>query len=353
MRDDRPLRSDELALSYSFAEPPAPGEALEVVKGLYWLRMPMPMALDHINLWLLRDEAAQWTVVDCGLATDDTRGAWQLLERTFLRGASVKRVLVTHGHPDHIGLSEWLCARWQAPLWITQGEYLIARALMAGLPGFDVEFREAFYRSHGMDEDTLSRVRERGNIYARLAPAAPLSYRRILPGEQLRIGDREWHVIRGIGHSPEHASFYCGELDVLISGDMLLPRISTHIGVWGNEPEADPLRQFLQSLGAFESLPARTLVLPSHGLPFRGVQTRIAQLRAHHDAMLAAARSACRVPRTAADLVPVLFRRSLDAMNASLALGETLAHLNFLCADGLLRRIPGPVVRFAWANPEC
>jgi glyoxylase-like metal-dependent hydrolase (beta-lactamase superfamily II) len=340
------MRADEGGLGYPFAQPPGAGEVLEVADGVYWLRMPMPMALDHINLWLLRDQGAQWTIVDCGLATDETRAAWRQLEQTVLRGARVGRVLVTHGHPDH-GLADWLCARFQAPLWIAQGEYLIARALMAALPGFDLDSRDAFYRSHGMDEGTLARLRRRGNMYARFAPSAPPSYRRILAGERLGMVGRDWLVIRGIGHSPEHAAFYCRELGVLISGDMLLPRISTHVGVWGSEPEADPLRQFLDSLAAFEALPADTLVLPSHGLPFRGAHQRVAQLRAHHDQVLARTRAACHVPRSAAELVPVLFSRALDAMNASLALGESLAHLNHLCARGELRRLAGPPVRFS------
>lgn len=342
------------ALEFPFAEAPAPGALRNVAPGVHWLRMALPFALDHINLWLLEDGDG-WTLVDTGLADAPTRALWDQVFAGAAGARPVRRVLVTHFHPDHMGNAGWLCERFGVPLWMTQGEYLTAHAVRAGAAGFVPEATLALYRAHGLDEARLALVGGRGNQYRRLVSELPTQYRRIVDGETITVHGRAWRVIDGYGHAPEHASLYCESLRLLISGDMLLPKISTHVGVWPTDPEGDPLGLFLRSIGRCRELPQDTLVLPSHGLPFRGAHARVAQLEAHHEARLAELLAACRAaPRSAADVVGLLFRRVLDAHQMFFAMGEAIAHLHYLERAGRLRRARGAdgVTRFALAKEE-
>jgi len=337
----------EAELDYPLADLlPEPGSVHQVAPGVLWLRMGLPFALNHINLWLLEDERETvdglqrgWTVIDCGIASDATRTAWETIFAQHLRGLPVLRVLVTHCHPDHVGLADWLCTRWHAPLWMTTGEYGFARMMSAALPGVDGTAMLPHFRQHGLvDPAMIEQLQGRKTYYPTLVPAVPHGYTRIQDGQQVQIGRRGWRVITGFGHSPEHAALYCAELGLLISGDMVLPRISTNVSVFAVEPEANPVQQYLDSLTKFAELPAATLVLPAHGKPFRGLHTRIRQLREHHAARLAEVLAACAAPQSAADIVPLMFRRELDAHQLTFALGEALAHLHQLWFDGALRR---------------
>ncbi|MGZ8287864.1 MAG: MBL fold metallo-hydrolase [Telluria sp.] len=327
---------------------PDTGTLTELAPGLHWLRMPLPFALDHINLWLLQDHGG-WAAVDCGVATDVTRAAWEQVLADGIGGAPLRRVFATHCHPDHMGLSDWLCSKFDAALWMTTGEYAFARMMAAALPGVDGPAAIPHFQRHGLvDPDLVSRLGERRNYYPSLVPAVPQAYTRMQDGEHIDIGGRRWRVITGFGHSPEHAALYCEELKVLISGDMVLPRISTNVSVFAVEPEGNPLALYLDSLGKFAQLPDDTLVLPSHGRPFRGLHTRIAQLRRHHHERLAEVLEACREPQSAADIVPVMFRRKLDVHQLTFALGEALAHLHKLWYEGILNREAGEdgIIRF-------
>jgi len=316
--------------------------------------MPLPFALDHINLWLLEDEGG-WTIVDTGLGDEATRALWEQVFAGTLGGRPVRRVLCTHFHPDHAGNAGWLCQRFGVPLWMTQAEYLTAHAVRAGIGGYVPGATLALFRANGLDEARFAQMAARGNLYRRQVPEFPDSYRRIVEGESLAIGARAWRVIAGYGHAPEHASLHCEELGLLISGDMLLPRISTNVSVWPVDPEGDPLGLFLQSIRRTRALPADTLVLPSHGLPFRGARLRVAQLEEHHEARLAELLEACReAPRCAADVLALLFRRTLDAHQMFFAMGEAIAHLHVLERAGSLRRVLGSdgVARFAPAREQ-
>jgi glyoxylase-like metal-dependent hydrolase (beta-lactamase superfamily II) len=343
----------EAQLDYPLGDTiPAAGAVHELAPGLRWLRMPLPFALDHINLWLLRDddqEHAGWAIVDSGVASDATREAWEAVYATGLDGLPVRRVFATHCHPDHIGLADWLCRRWDAPLWTTTGEYAFARMMSAALPGVDGLAALPHFQRHGLrDPDLLEKMASRKSYYPTLVPSVPSSYTRMQDGQLVAIGDQQWRVITGFGHAPEHASLYCAELNVLIAGDMVLPRISTNVSVFAVEPEANPLTLYLDSLGKFVDLPNDVLVLPSHGKPFKGLHTRIAQLRQHHVERLAEVVDACRDWRSAADIVPLMFKRALDAHQLGFALGEALAHLHKLWHDGIVRRQTGAdgIIRF-------
>jgi glyoxylase-like metal-dependent hydrolase (beta-lactamase superfamily II) len=349
----------ESQLAYPLGDTlPAIGAVHELAPGLGWLRMPLPFALDHINLWLVKDEAdgrAGWSAVDCGVATDATRAAWEQVFAGAMQSLPLLRVIATHCHPDHIGLSDWLCRRFGAPFWITTGEYGFGRMMSAALPGVDGTAAIPHFQRHGLAGSALlEQMQTRRNIFPSLVPAVPESYTRIQDGQQIAIGARRWRVITGFGHSPEHAALYCEALKVLISGDMVLPRISTNVSVFAVEPEGNPLQLYLDSLSKFDALPADTLVLPSHGRPFRGLHTRIAQLRAHHEARLAEVRQACAAPQSAMDIVPVMFHRELDAHQLTFALGEALAHLHKLWADGVVRRLSGKdgIIRFSINRDE-
>ena len=337
----QPRRQPELAYEpnyYAGDALPPPGCPVPVAPGVHWLRMPMPMALDHINLWLL-DDGDAWTVVDSGLNTDTTREAWEQVFARHLQGRPVRRVICTHMHPDHVGLADWLCRRWNAPLLMTQGEYLSARLISAGMAPTDTDGLIGHFRSHGASPEHLQGLAGRGNFYMRMVPSLPQTYLRLEDGQRLRMGGSEWQVLIGGGHSPEHASLWCAEHRVLISGDLLLPRISTNVSVHAIEPEADALGRYLRSLERFDALDAHTRVLPSHGLPFVGVHARVRQLREHHAERLDLVLQACaQRPLSAAELIPLLFRRTLDSHQLGFALGEAIAHAHRLWAIGALRR---------------
>ena len=342
----------EAELTYPLGDTlPAPGTTIEVAPGVRWLRMGLPFVLDHINLWLLRDELdgrKGWTVVDCCITRDEAKVQWEQVFETGLEGLPVLRVLVTHMHPDHIGLAHWLCERWSTPqhecrLWISATDYNAARIGSQSTTGFGGEGAARFFQSHGLaDPASLELVRGRAGYYPSMVPAVPRSFRCLQDGQIVRIGGQDWRCISGYGHAPEHIALACEELGVLISGDMVLPRISTNVSVYDVEPESDPLRLFLESIDKFRTLAADTLVLPSHGKPFRGLHRRIGQLHEHHRDRLADVLEACSgEPRTAWDMLPVLFRRKLDLHQTTFAMGEAVAHLHALWFDGLLRRERG------------
>ncbi len=337
----------ESQLDYPFGDTlPSPGKLVPVAPGVFWLRMGLPFALNHINLWLLEDEIDTadgplrgWTIVDCGIADEATRAAWETIFAEQLRGLPVLRVIVTHCHPDHVGLADWLCARWQAPLWMTTGEYAFARMMSAGLPGADGSAMLPHFQQHGLrDPALIAQLQGRKSYYPTLVPAVPMSYTRLQDGQSVRIGAHGWRIITGFGHAPEHAALYCDTLQVLISGDMILPRISTNVSVAAIEPESNPVQQYLDSLGKYADLPAAALILPSHGKPFRGVHIRIRQLLDHHAARLDEVLRACSLARSAADIVPIMFPRPLDAHQLTFALGEALAHLHLLWLNKQLSR---------------
>jgi glyoxylase-like metal-dependent hydrolase (beta-lactamase superfamily II) len=332
---------------YPIATPPNGGSTFEVAPGVHWLRMPLPFALDHINLWMLC-EGDGWTLIDCGLNTQVTKDHWEQIFNERLGVLPVKRLIVTHHHPDHIGLAGWLVDKFGVEMWITAGEYLVCLAAYNGSAGYSVEPVQALFRAHGLDDERLASLHTRGNSYRRGIAEPPSVYRRLFHGDTITVGAHSWQIFTGCGHTPEHAALYCAGLDVLISGDMLLPKISTNVGVWPAEPEGDPLRLFLNSIDRFLPLPSDTLVLPSHGLPFRGIQGRVADLHAHHQARLAEVLEACSEPRSAAELMSLLFRRQLDTHQLFFAMGEAIAHLHHLMYDGNLERHLGKdgVLRF-------
>lgn len=332
---------------------PEAGTATEVAPGVHWLRMALPFALDHINLWLLRDRLPDpesptrlrdgWTVVDCGIDNPATRHAWEQVEAQVMQGLPVLRVIVTHMHPDHMGLAHWLCERWQAPLWMGLAEYQAAKIACLPTSGLGSAPAQRFFAQHGWNRaDDLATIEQHMSHYAKMVPAVPASLTRLRAGMTLRLGERQWQCMSGHGHSPEHMALWCEADKLFISGDMLLPSISSNISVYHQEPEADPLAWFLQSLDEMrQQLPEDCLVLPSHGRPFRGAHTRVAQLHTHHAERLAELLSACTERACSAhDALPVLFKRPLNRQQMTFAMGEAVAHLHALWHAGkVVRRL--------------
>ncbi|HEX2542350.1 MAG TPA: MBL fold metallo-hydrolase [Caldimonas sp.] len=360
------MNSLESQLDYPFGETlPDAGAVVAVAPGVLWARMVLPFALNHVNVWLLRDEMPDdaggtprqgWTIVDCGIDDRATRAGWQRIFETALEGLPVLRVIVTHMHPDHIGAAHWLCDRWNAPLWISATDFNIARLASSASAGFGGPLSAAFMARHGLaaDPDAVGKVRSRTHYYRDLVPAVPDTYHRLLDGKSVAVGSgterSDWMCHVGYGHAPEHISLHGAAKGVLISGDMVLPRISTNVSVIDVEPEADPLTLYLASIEAMRSIDREVLVLPSHGRPFRGLHTRIDQLRDHHEARFADVLHACaEAPHSAFDLVPVLFKRTLDLHQMTFAIGESIAHLHALWLRRRLNRHVGSdgVIRFA------
>ncbi len=328
----------EQLLQYPVPGVPAPGGTVQVAPGVHWVRMPLPFALDHINLWLLEDGDG-WTLIDTGFSNETTRALWEQLFAGPMRGRPVSRLIVTHHHPDHAGNAGWIAQRYGLPMWISQAEFLTAHALRDEAAGYSLKDMMAMYVRNGLARSTAAKLFGGRNPFRERVPDFPRSFERLLDADRLAIGGRDWRVIVGYGHAPEHVGLYSESLGVLISGDMLLPRISTNVSVPSAQPHANPLKLFLGSIARCAELPAETLVLPSHGQPFRGLREREAQLQEHHRLRLAELHEACDTPKAAAELLATLFRRVLDTHQTFFAMGESMAHLHYLYEAGELRRM--------------
>jgi glyoxylase-like metal-dependent hydrolase (beta-lactamase superfamily II) len=325
-------------LRHPFPAPPAEGEATEVAPGILWMRLPLPMALDHVNVYAL-DDGAGWTIIDTGLDSRRTRALWQRLLDGPLAAKPVTRLLVTHHHPDHIGLAGWFRAQG-ADLLIPRTAWLLARMLTLDVQPLPTPEQLAFWRAAGMDTAMLAqRATERPFNFADCVAPLPLGYTRIDEGDILTLGQRRWQVRLGQGHAPDHATLWSLDEPLILGGDQLLPGISPNIGVYATEPDADPLAEWIAACHAFQP-GARDdhLVLPGHKLPFTGLPLRLRQMIENHDGALARLRDHLSEPRRATDCFPALFKRQIGPAEYGLALVEAMAHLNHLLASGEVRR---------------
>lgn len=333
-----------MKFDYPCGEAPPAGATKEVAPGVLWVRMPLPFALRWINLWLLEDGEG-WTVVDTGVATDESRAHWtRIFASPALRGKPVIRVLVTHMHPDHVGLAGWLTDEFRCALWMSRLEYVVCRMLVADTGREAPDDAVAFYRAAGWDDEALATYRRRFGAFGRMVAPMPDGFRRITAGDALEIGGRRWQVLGGNGHSPEHVCLWCPDLNVFISGDQILPRISSNVSVFPTEPEADPLTDWLESCARLQrEIPADVLVLPAHNEPFVGAHARLQELIDGHELCLRRVERRLQAgPQRAVDLFGALFPGTVTSEVLGFATGESLAHLNCLIARGRARRRPGP-----------
>ena len=335
-------RLDKPTLIYPFEAPPEVGKVLEVAPGVVWMRMPLPMALNHINVWGLEDDDG-WAVVDTGMRTDATLAAWRAIFASSADQRPLTRVFGTHMHPDHIGMAGWLTRKFKCRLWMTRMEYLNCRVLTADSGREAPEDGIAFYRRAGWSDGAIENYQARFGNFGKYIHALPESYRRMIDGEEIRIGANtwganQWRVVVGHGHSPEHACLYCADLKLLISGDQVLPRISSNVSVHPTEPDADPMREWLESLAKVKrEVPDNVLVLPSHNDCFRGLHDRLDYLVASQHRTLDRLRKTLQDPKRAVDVFAALFGRSIDETDAgllNLATGESMACLNYLVHRG-------------------
>jgi glyoxylase-like metal-dependent hydrolase (beta-lactamase superfamily II) len=325
-------------LDYPFETRPEIGQTILVAPGVHWVRMRLPMQLNHINLWVLEDGDG-WTVVDTGIRNEETTQAWEQLFAGPMKNRKVKRVIVTHMHPDHIGLAGWLVRRFGVELWITRTEFLMCRNLVSDTGNEAPNEALRFYKAAGFPEDILETYRTRFGGFGHGVYRLPSAYRRIVEGETIEIGAHKWTIVGGNGHSPEHACLWCPELNIFISGDQILPKISSNVSVHPTEPEANSLQDWLDSCAKLKGIvPDDALVLPAHNEPFRKAPLRLQALIDDHEDGLEKLYTMCAEPKRAVDVFPALFRSRITQGVFGMATGESLAHLNCLRARGRMRR---------------
>ena len=342
-------QSSAEALRYPWDQHPGPEEVVEVRPGVLWARLKLPFRLNHVNIYLLADGDG-YAMVDAGFGNEETIEAWTKLFEGPLKGVNITRLIVTHSHPDHVGLAGWIVERFNCPLVMTQVEYL--QSVYHQNRGTE-ERREAqrlFFRRHGMDESLTEKLLGRGQDYLKRVSVLPPSYRRISHGDEVVIGTRRFKVITGGGHALDQVMLYCADDKLFLSADQVLSKISPNVSVWAVEPDQNSLGEYLASLASLTTtLPYDVIVLPGHGVPFYGLKTRIKQLADHHEDRCRLIAEACRdVPQTSKELVPVVFHKHvLDEHQMGFAAGELVAHVNYMLVEGrLTSEVSDGVLRF-------
>lgn len=323
-------------LAYPHGEAiPGPAEAIEVADRILWLRLPLPMTLDHVNVYAL-DDGDGWTIVDTGFQTGKTKTMWEEALAGPLAAKPVKRVIATHHHPDHIGLAAWFQGEKGASLWTTRTAWLFARMLTLDHHERTSEPNLLHMKRAGADEATLEWARNREPMnFSRVVAMLPPGYKRIKDGDRIEMGGRTWRVFTGDGHAPEHATFWSVDGDLVIAGDQILPRISPNLGVYPTEPEADPVGEWLASCKKFQPYATeRHVVLPGHNRPFTGLPKRLEQLIDNHHGAIKRLRKHLIEPRSAIDCFDTIFKRKIGQGEFGLAMVESIAHLNHMYAVG-------------------
>ena len=335
-------------IAYPFPNPPAEGAAVQVADGVLWMRLPLPMKLDHVNCYAL-DDGDGWTLVDTGMASTRCRAIWTGLLAGPLAGKPVKRLVVTHHHPDHVGLAGWFIGQG-AELLMPRTGWLTARMLVLDEQAVSPPEALQFYRRAGMDAGMLAkRATDRPFNFADCVDPLPLGFTRLIEGQSVRVGGRDWSVRMGDGHAPEHATLWEIGGNLVIGGDQLLPSISPNLGVYPTEPDADPVGDWIASCDRLaEFATPDQLVLPGHKLPFTGLPLRLRQMSENHHAALARLVTALATPRRASECFGPLYKRDIGSAEYGLALVEAVGHLNHLLRLGTVRRWVGNDEAYLW-----
>ncbi len=330
-------------IRYPWSDAPAHAEAVEIAEGVLWLRFPLPMALDHVNAYAL-DDGDSWTIVDTGFASRKSRSIWQATLAGPLRGKPVRRVIVTHHHPDHVGLAGWFVSDHGAELVTTRTAWLTARMLQLDAQDSPAAETIAFWQRAGMASNVLeARKAERPFNFADCVAPIPLGYRRVQQGDVLQAAGRSWDVHIGNGHAPEHATFWSRDCPLVLAGDQILPSISPNIGVYATEPEADPVGEWLEACNRFVALATEDrVVLGGHKRPFTGLPARMSQLIDNHHGALDRLLQFLETPKSAGACFQPLFKREIGGGEYGLALVEAMAHCLHLWHTGKATRIEAP-----------
>jgi glyoxylase-like metal-dependent hydrolase (beta-lactamase superfamily II) len=325
-------------LTFPIATPPAPGSVTDIAPGIRWLRLPLPYRLDHVNIYLIENDGG-WTALDSGLGDDPCKEAWAAALAGPLQGQDLKSLIVSHFHPDHVGLAGWLCQRFEIDLTMPRPEYLHSLLLQFAPADYGEDVFRPFYQRHGLSADATEIVLSRGHEYLKRTTGVPASYHRIKHGDTIAVGARSFQVLTGGGHALEQAMLYRPEERLFLAADQVIARISPNVSVHPMEPGLDALGIYLASLRAIrETVAPDVLVLPGHGLPFHGLHDRVEELILHHAQRCGEIAAACKVaPLSVAEIVPYLFTRPLDAHQTGFAFGEVLAHVNHMLGRGELR----------------
>ena len=334
-QDESFVPTSRKGLVYPFGEfAPAPGALHRLSGGVRWARISLPGSLGHINCWVL-DDAGGVAICDTGMMLPPSIADWEAILAGPLAGQRVTRVFGTHFHPDHVGLAGWLSHRFDAPVWMTRGEWMTAQLAWTDARETVPDEVIALRSAAGWDDAQIDAARAEGwGRLRRYMAQLPLGHRRIRDGDRLTIGNGVWHVVTGCGHSPEHACLLNEADGLLIAGDQVLPRISSNVSLGVMEPEGDPLGDWLGSIAKLLGLPADLLVLPAHGEPFHGLHVRLKALHDEHHSRLDELVAHLAEPRRAVDCFGLLFTRRIGAEQMGLASGEALAHLRHLEVTG-------------------
>jgi glyoxylase-like metal-dependent hydrolase (beta-lactamase superfamily II) len=336
-------RTSTAPLIFPHVAPPAPAATIEIAPGILWVRLALPFLLDHVNIYFV-DDGEGWALIDTGLGNRATQLAWQPLLDGLLRERPLTRIIATHFHPDHVGAVGFLLRHFDVPLYMSATEYLHSLNIHLDPGALEAEHYRRFYLDHGLDTDTTQRVVTSGHAYLKLTSGLPPTYHRVVAGDVLRIGGREFDVLTGGGHSPEEIMLVRRADKIFFAADQVLAKISPNVSVVAVDPEGDPLGYYLRSLNALRrEIPNDVLVLPGHNLPFYGLHTRVAELIGHHQARCDRILQACRTaPRSAAELIPFVFTRDLDPHQMGFAFSEVLAHVNYMLRQGTLKPVTSP-----------
>ncbi|SHJ44575.1 MBL fold metallo-hydrolase [Cycloclasticus pugetii] len=324
-------------LTFPIASKPEFGLPMKVEEGIFLLKMPIPYALDHINLWLLRDGEG-WTIIDSGFYSEEATLLWNKVLVDFCHNEPIQKIIITHFHPDHVGMAQWLAHKTNAPVHMSQIEFLTTQMACQEYSKQQKARRREYFERFGLAQEDIQQLQDKVGGYVTGVPEAPTSYQRLVDGQSLLINGEPWHLLQFNGHSPGHICLHNKQRDLLVSGDQILPNISPNVSVNFYESDADPLADYLSSLGTLATLGADTVVLPSHGRIFKGIKERATMLKEGHRKSLDQILAFCQQARSGLEVLHTLYGKRLSLFNLSLATGEAMAHLNYLIGTGEVTR---------------
>ncbi|HEX2728664.1 MAG TPA: MBL fold metallo-hydrolase [Rubrobacteraceae bacterium] len=316
------------------------GEVERVFEGMYQLKLPVPFPLKFIASYLV-EGGGGWTIIDPGFDYPPAREAWEAgaAGLSLNLDRDVERIVVTHLHPDHIGLARWLEERSGAQVWMLEGEIENARHVWDPARGSEGFVR--FLISNGMDPETAESTAGTTRLGIRLPE-------RLIPlrqGDTFDLGDGEVRVVHTPGHSDFHFVLHDERRRLLFAGDHLLLKITPNIGLW-TYTAPRPLERYLASLSGLQGLGVE-LVFPGHGPLFHDLDGRIDELILHHEDRLAVMHSSFDgEPATPFEVARRVFPDDLTDHQLRFALAETLAHLEHLMDEDRAERLEGDPVRY-------